>query len=273
MLHTLSRGQMNNVTEILRDVIDDLPIESQLFDKQSSLDSGIVSSMKETISSFGTSRKKETQQFIDSAVTSSVCYLDDTFSSNQVGTRLGVSSNLLKKANAASKSIRELKTYSHKIRKQRKDSHHMTGAIECILEYCHGEFNAIRIESNESKPISVGDGEYHTKRVWDGVVTQDEKYEDFLQSDEYLRWKVLHPTTIIGKNSFIRNICKCVKDPTQEDCVDLIYSDLNLAMNAVRKVVSKKVKGCLCKYHSQFSGRTSLQWTYERMPFENLLSR
>ena len=121
-VHALSRGQLNHAKDVVRSVIEELPLENQLFDKSNDVDSGIVSSMKETISSFGKSRKnKESQQFIDYVVTSSVCYLNDEISSSKVGQRLGLTTNAMAKANKAVKSLRFLKAYSHKRRKQRKD--------------------------------------------------------------------------------------------------------------------------------------------------------
>jgi len=152
------------------------------------------------------------------------------------------------------KSCEPIISYEHYKRKKRKDLHAKTAAEACVYDYCHGDYNAIRIESNDAKPIEVN-GEPHLKRVWDGVVIQAEKYDDFLKSDEYLYWKSRQEKrkAMIGKNSLIKFICKCIKDPTGEDCVNLITSDLSLSSNERSKTcILKAAKECQCEYHSHF---------------------
>jgi len=280
ILHTLSGGEINAAKDIVEGVIKNIPTMLDFFDNSSCLDSTIVSSMKSSIQQFSNQRTKETQQFIDSIVAGAM-HDSSSFSKKRVQDRLGASSNAISKASKKIGAIHDQyvtsggpPAYLHCKRKTRKDAHAETGAEKCVDDYCHGDYNAIRIESNDTKPITVN-GEIHPKRVWDGVLTLEEKYENFLESDEYRSWKSRQPKrdAKIGRRSFTQFICKCVKNPTGEDCVNLISSDLSLAMHGLRNAISITAKECQCEYHSQFKNGTSIIMMSENMALDRLLGK
>ena len=68
-----------------------------------------------------------------------------------------------------------------------------------VDKYCHNDINLHRVDSNEKKVKVKKDPEtgkpvFHPRRVWEGPVTIEQKYNDFLCSDEYKEFLQDHPT-------------------------------------------------------------------------------
>jgi len=250
-LHTVSGGDQQRAALILEDVINKIPVAKEKLLKNT-VDTDIVSSISDTVKSFGdTGRTKQTQQCLDAITFAAVANLNPGASREKVRRRLNLTTNAMAKAKTRTETYREqlinaeTPQFEHIKRKTHSNSHRLNGAEQCVYEYCHSNSNAIRVESNNAKPIIVKrdeNRERHPHRIWDGVVTRREKYSDFCVSDEYQIWKSLQSSQryIIGERSFLEMICPCVKDASQEDCVDQIAYDLKLAMTGLSRATLHK---------------------------------
>ena len=277
-LHMISNGDSYWATSILEEAVKSIPIAKETL-LRNILDEEIVSSISTTTKSLGgRGRTKETQDYIEATAFSVIANLEEHgVSKEKVQKRLNLTTNIIVKANGKTTvyhhQIRngEKPTLQHRESKTHNNSHSMNGAEECVYECCHSDHNAIRVESNNAKPIMV-DGRRHPKRIWDGVATQVEKYNDFCKSDEeYLIRKSRIPKSMIGERSFLAMICKCVKDAGPEDCVNQISYDLKLAMKGLWKATHEKAGKCKYDYHEAFRNETSFLLESDRLPLEKLL--
>jgi len=97
---------------------------------------------------------------------------------------------------------------------------------ECMLAFCHSDESST-IDSNSRRIIDVivdGVNEKHVGRVWN-VFTLNEKYELFLQSETVEECMNRHPSfSPPSRSLFHKSVCKCVRNPTSQSCVDIIAS-------------------------------------------------
>ena len=82
--------------------------------------------------------------------------------------------------------------YRPPVRKVRFDAAENCGGKDCVWNFVHDDNGATRVDSNQSKSAFVGTDEsgkriYHVCRVWENVLTDSEKYEEFLSSPQYTR--------------------------------------------------------------------------------------
>ena len=111
-------------------------------------------------------------------------------------------------------------------------------SINFIRDYSHNDDNSHRLDSNESNSKKI-DGVRHRPRIWENVLTQDEKYADFQKSIEYQQFKAQNPTLTIGRTIFMEHVCKCIRNPTKESCVDLDYSAVEEYAISLRQAYNK----------------------------------
>lgn len=108
-LHTISKGDpTRTVTEVIKGTSN--------FSAEFSTDpteSHIISSMAKTLGSFGKQRRKQTQEFISSVLTSAVCHLDEATSTHKVKDPLDVSTNAIANANKQSAKLCQKLNASH----------------------------------------------------------------------------------------------------------------------------------------------------------------
>ena len=241
-MHTISSGSNVNAIDLLEAAMKEIPKgKEKLQGSDVSVDSDIVMSLKETFSSFDSKKRtKETQQCFDAVAFASMAY---TKSSNEkVRARLNLTNHAVANASVMVRSHRDaiarkiIPQYKHQERREHSNSHRNDGTKECIQSFCHSEYGPTRLDSNSTVPTKVGiDANgmaiYHPKRVWSGVLSNDEIYEEFLKSDEYKAWLAQQSSSkrMIGKTTFLEYVCKCVERPKQEDCVDTKEFDLEFA--------------------------------------------
>ena len=140
--------------------------------------------------------------------------------------------------------------------------------VDCVRQhakayvelYCHNDVNAHRVDSNEKKvrvlkDPATGKPIYHPKRVWEGPVTAEQKYQDFLHSEEYKLFVKDHPSMKIGQQIFMDNVCKCLKDAKEHSCVDQIMSSVEEYLRAIKEAIRSSsvlrdtLRSCACEYH------------------------
>ena len=126
-----------------------------------------------------------------------------------------------------------------------------------VDEYCHDDFNAHRPDSSESRPVFVNNkNEWHVRRIWENLITWPEKYKDFQQSKQYLSFKTAYPDKDISCTMFRTNCCPCLKNSKHDSCVDLIMTQLEEYMIAIRTalrsrpILHENIRACNCVHHA-----------------------
>ena len=239
-LHAASNGNHSNAASILSAAIDSIKgMPEALKEKFSgnAIDVSIVNSVSRLLKDLKKRRKTTANQELQDAIAFAIVYyLPPEISSYSLHQRLGISREAVRKAKARAEKIR-LATergqiiYCHAVKETRGDADINTGKINCVVNYCHCDFGATRIESNTATaqtvyinelghPCKKGEHvrvEYHAVRTWDQVLFNSEKYQAFLTSDQYANWKASQPKpdASISETAFIKYICPCVKKQDQ----------------------------------------------------------
>jgi hypothetical protein len=195
-------------------------------------------------------RDKPVQDAIDAVVTASVWTKekdvsdalpntqgeDDKVSIQNVAIRLGTN---WRKANAcslrASQFLRSGEKYCPSKNKQRSDCSREAAYI-AVHEFCHcNESSNLDTESYQFVKVKhqySDEVETHPFRVWHDLTLKD-RYTTFENSSAFKKFKAENPTWTIGKEVFRQLICKCVRDPGPQSCVDLHMSRLKYYMTAL----------------------------------------
>ena len=124
-----------------------------------------------------------------------------------------------------------------------------------IADYCHDDKNGHRLDSNESRPQHIGDGVYHCRRVWENITTWQEKYNNFKRSKQYVKFKSDNVGKDICMTTFRTYCCPCLGNAKHESCVDLIMSQLEEYMIAIRcalrsrPILHEEILACNCVHH------------------------
>ena len=277
-LHAASNGNHSNAASILSAAIDSIKgMPEALKEKFSgnAIDVSIVNSVSKLLKDLRKKRRTTANQELQDAIAFAIVYyLPPGISMLSLHCRLGISIEALRKAKARAEKMRLAAErgkiiYCHEVRKTRMDADINTGKIDCVVNYCHCDFGATRIESNTAtaqtvyinklghpcKKAEQDRVEYHAVRTWDQVLFNSEKYQAFLTSDQYANWKASQPKpdASISETAFINYICPCVKNPKFQDCADVIMSGLIHAMLAIKRACNARaVWKCQCPYHSNF---------------------
>ena len=283
-LHAASFGNHSNAASILSATVDGIKGMHEVLVERfggNTLDASIINSVSKLLKDLKKKKRRTTdnQELQDAIAFAIVYYLPPNISMLSLHARLGISIEALRKAKARAQKIRlEAERgniiYCHEIRKTRADADINTGKIDCVVNYCHCDFGATRIESNTATAQTVYINklghpckkaehvrvEYHAVRTWDQVLFDSEKYQAFLTSDQYANWKAVQPKpdASISQTSFVAYICPCVKNPKFQDCADVIMSGLIHAMIAIKRACNaRSVWKCQCSYHTSFPSHQS----------------
>eukprot|EP00957_Ditylum_brightwellii_P148672 11319167-Ditylum_brightwellii.AAC.1 len=111
-----------------------------------------------------------------------------------------------------------------------------------VVDFCHSK-DASRIDTNLYRCIDVrgnnGEIEKHVGRVWN-VPTVRKQYSLFKQSATVAKYKEQYGNNFTkpGITFFFYKLCKCVKDPTRQSCVDIPMSGLKHIMGGLHNYLS-----------------------------------
>jgi hypothetical protein len=218
------------------------------------------------------SRDKHVQDSIDAVVTASVWTKEKEVSDAQpdtqgeekvvvqkVAERLGTN---WRKVNACSEKASLLigsgQNYIPFKRKRRSD-YAREAAYAAITEFCHcNDSSNLDTESYQFVKVKhqySGEVESHPFRVWHDLTLKD-RYKTFRKSSAFAKFKAEHPDWNICKEVFRQLICKCVRAPGPQSCVDLHMSQLKHYMSALERamrnnpVIKRRVDMCdECERH------------------------
>ena len=190
-------------------------------------------------------RSKDAQNAIDAILTAACFALpaDEAASHRQLASRIfgdaNASAKLTRHKNKALEMIGSGSYFSPKERKTRSDAY-KEEAASCVSNFCHSKESS-RLGTESYRCIKVKDpitnlSEPHPLRVWNEV-TLDARYASFSQSNIYRRWQRDNGDKTIGFTSFRAHVCPCVRDPTPESCVDLVYLQCHEYMVAIRNAL------------------------------------
>jgi hypothetical protein len=217
-------------------------------------------------------RSKDVQNAIDATLTAACFALpeeEETSLRNIASRILGTadaSGKLTRHKNKALEMIASHTSFSPKERKTRADAYKEEAAC-CVSDFCHPEESS-RLDTESYRCIKVKDpitnsSEPHPLRVWNEV-TLEARYASFSQSDIYKQWQLDNEEKTIGLTSFRAHVCPCVRDPTSESCVDLIYSQCQEYMVAIRNAlkyrpsIKNRIEVCECAMHKSARERRAI---------------
>jgi hypothetical protein len=184
--------------------------------------------------------------------TQGVAEVDKKVAIQKVANRLGTTWQKAKTCSGkASLLIRFGGKYSPFKGKQRSDCSR-EAAYVAVHEFCHcNESSNLDTESYQFVKVKhqySGEVETHPFRVWHELTLKD-RYKTFLESSAFKKFKEEHPSWDIGKEVFRQLICKCVRGPGPQSCVDLHMSQLKHYMSAFDKAMKNNpvIKGGLTR--------------------------
>jgi hypothetical protein len=208
-------------------------------------------------------RSKDVQNAIDAILTAACFALPgEEASLRNIASRiLGIdeaSGKLTRHKNKALEMIASQASFSPKERKTRADSYREEAAC-CVSDFCHSEESS-RLDTESYRCIKIknpitNSSEPHPLRVWNEV-TLEARYASFAHSDVYKQWQLDNDNKTICLTSFRSHVCPCVRDPTSESCVDLIYSQCQEYMMSIRNAlkyrpsIKNRVEICECAMHT-----------------------
>jgi hypothetical protein len=95
-------------------------------------------------------------------------------------------------------------------------------------------------------------------------VTLEGRHASFSQSDVFKQWQHDNGDKTIGLTSFRAHVCPCVRDPTAESCVDLVCSQCQEHMTAIRNAlkhrtsIETRIEMCECTMHKAARERRNM---------------
>jgi hypothetical protein len=216
-------------------------------------------------------RSKDVQNAIDAILTAACFALPgEEASLRNIASRiLGIdeaSGKLTRHKNKALEMIASQASFSPKERKTRADSYREEAAC-CVSDFCHSEESS-RLDTESYRCIKIknpitNSSEPHPLRVWNEV-TLEARYASFAHSDVYKQWQLDNGNKTICLTSFRLHVCPCVRDPTSESCVDLIYSQCQEYMMSIRNAlkyrpsIKNSVEICECAMHTAARERRAI---------------
>eukprot|EP00979_Chaetoceros_neogracilis_P004673 scaffold806_cov201-Chaetoceros_neogracile.AAC.3 len=188
-----------------------------------------------------------------------------TYNVFKIATFLGVNRRLYVNATTNIKALADENKSFYEIeslllRKTRQDAIRPK-SLQFISDYSHNNDNSHRPDSNESKAKTIK-GTVHRPRIWENVLTQKEKHADFIESTEYAQFKAQYPDLTIPTDVFMEQVCKCIRNPKDESCVDIDYSELEEFASAIRLAVRndpmlrESIEQCTCEAHTTEGSQT-----------------
>ena len=170
--------------------------------------------------------------------------------------RLSVSCWMAASSQKMMSHLETIREYKHPVREVRKDSRRAGLAEEAVQKWQHGDDSPASFTNCDKSRNTANVNEKFPPRVWEGIVTNIDKWRAFLGSDEYDEFFGTHQLTI-GFTIFCESLCKCTKVPMMESCVDTNISggeeSLRKMNNVLRDPTLRKIfDECDCEYHSRF---------------------
>jgi hypothetical protein len=227
-------------------------------------------------------RKKCEQDALDAVLVA--CSFGDIPAAS-VASRLNTSRQKVHDCKVWGKGLRDdAKRFEPAERQQRSDCYR-DAAKECVHAFCHSEEGS-RLDTQSYRVFTVpnletGKPEKHPLRVWN-TLGLDNRHRSFLDSKIYKRFTEINPGKTICKEVFRLCVCKCVRDPTPESCVDLLFSGLYEYMQAIKQAIStrefvqKRIETCPCERHKNSREKSREELVFdddEVIMWEELLTR
>jgi hypothetical protein len=262
----LSRGDMAEVKTRFND---------KMVENETRIEAGIVRGLKTFFAHHhikGGTRPVAVQHAVD-AVLGAVTFGNEEGDASvvQVSEALGVRRDTLNNAKRYVKRIlSDGKQYVAPSRKERRDCVRNDAQL-AVYRFCHSD-DASLVDTNSNVSRVLPDLEEdakmtrHPQRVY-LQVTWNARFEDFLKSDAYQLFCNKNKGATIGYTRFRESVCKCVKDPTPQSCVDVIDVGLYELKHGIRSalatnpVLRKMLEECQCPLHRH------LHWIHGRNKF------
>ena len=128
------------------------------------------------------------------------------------------------------------------------------------MNYCHSdEGSGVDTESRRVYKVKnefTKELETHPLRVWHAV-GRDERYKSFAESSAYEKFQKNNENKTISRTVFSATVCKCVRDPSPQPCVDLLRSGLKEYMIAIKNAIDQRpairnrLANCTCERHTR----------------------
>ncbi len=208
-------------------------------------------------------RKQVEKNAVDAVLTAACfdCQPETKLTSLSTCLGLRVDALILMKALERAKKMKENSlTFEPYQRATRKDCYREL-TRELVNEYCHTDSEGgVRVDTESNRVFKIvdqetGEVEKHPMRVWNDV-SWKQRHKSFQQSDMYQNHLVQNPGKTIGLTSFMANVCKYVRSPCPQSCVDVRTSQLYEYQKALRDaaqtnpVLSDNLKNCDCPTHT-----------------------
>jgi hypothetical protein len=269
-------------SHVLRNVLEKKGMEKvkgdvqKLSDTDTQLDAAIVDNIKSFLE-FHKNEKGGTlkldEQMAVQAVKQAISFFDigsqDTgnISNRSIASRLGYcsgSGHTNNDFNDFRESAREMQLsgerFERRPRNTRSDCYRLA-AKQCVWDYVHSDEGS-RLDSNSFYVYEVRHPTTEAKtkcpqRIWNEI-TLEQKYESFQESSILKAFQIRNPGKGICKEVFRISVCRCVRKPSPQSCVDLLMSGLYWYQKAIndaikhRLVISMRLKNCKCVRHTTY---------------------
>ncbi len=106
--------------------------------------------------------------------------------------------------------LETIREYKHPVREVRNDSRRAGLAEEAVQKWQHGDDSPTSFTNRDKSRNTANVNEKFPPRVWEGIVTNIDKWRAFLGSDEYDEFFGTHQLTI-GFTIFCESLCKRTK--------------------------------------------------------------
>jgi hypothetical protein len=200
-------------------------------------------------------RKKCEQDAVDAVL---VACSFGNINAASVANRLGTNRSIVQECKDRGQYLRDNDQRFEPAERQQRSDCYRDAATESVHAFCHSEEGS-RLDTQSyrvfnTSNLDTGKTEKHPLRVWN-TLGLGNRHRSFLESKTYKRFIEINPGKTIGIEVFRLSVYKCVRDPTPESCVDLLFSGLYEYMKAIkqgistRKVIHKKIEQCECERH------------------------
>lgn len=226
-------------------------------------------------------RPKSIQDAMD-AVLVAACFDDDedTVPPLNIAKHFDTTTDIIEAYRAWAETIRHSgNLFAPKVRKTREDCI-LEDARRAIHEFCHSDEGS-RLDTNSYRVYKLpwldkgGEVGSHQQKIWHEKYMTNH-YKDFAKSNAYAKFRRQQQENgqrdTISETVFRNNVCKCVRDPSPESCVDLLMSGLSEYMKAITKAVTRnkvtanRLRYCNCDRHtrardtSEFDDSDDVMW-------------
>ena len=129
--------------------------------------------------------------------------------------RLSISHWMAASSQKLMSNLETIREYKHPVREVRSDSVRDGLAKEAVQKWQHGDNSPTSFTNRDNSRNTAKDDEKCPPRVWEGIVAYTDKFQAFIDSDEYAEFFEAHKLTI-GFTIFCESLCKCTEVPTMK---------------------------------------------------------